>query len=104
LGADIAIGAIFALLPLVFKTENQGSFVKLLQVYLKTIQQFVLLKSKNLRNGKKRVKMSSYSYKFGGFIRFFALIAVEKTGQKRFIWHLSKKYLFSLRSLLHQAF
>ena len=30
LGADIAIGTIFALLPLVFKTENQGRFVKLL--------------------------------------------------------------------------
>jgi hypothetical protein len=30
LGADIAVGSIFALLPLVFKTENQGRFVKLL--------------------------------------------------------------------------
>jgi hypothetical protein len=29
LGADIAIGAIFALLPLVFKTENQGCIVRL---------------------------------------------------------------------------
>ena len=29
LGADMAIGAIFVLLPLVFKTENQGRFVRL---------------------------------------------------------------------------